>query len=170
MAFHRNALQQLVVVRLRPRCCRGFNFVRGGHHGTSARTPTNRRAEFACARNTGSARHPTIDIPQQVRSCRWDESRLQHSRRRIAFCQRLTTTGTTRSLQHKTNLAMEKSGDGCIPPRVLSKRGDRTHPSLRSMTTFDSYSCSYSCSKPKRERIDYAYEYEPKRNHMKNEL
>ena len=77
----------LVVVRLRPRCCRGFDFVRGGYHGTSARAPTNRRAKFACARNTtGSARDGTIHISQQVRSCRWDESRLQRPRRRIAFC------------------------------------------------------------------------------------
>ena len=34
----------------------------------------------------GSARDGTIDTSQQVRSCRWDKSRLQHPRRRIAFC------------------------------------------------------------------------------------
>ena len=40
---------QLVVVRLRPRCCCGFDFVRSRYDGTSARTPTNRRANFARA-------------------------------------------------------------------------------------------------------------------------
>ena len=76
----------LVVVRLRPRCCRSFGFVRGGYHGTSARAPTNRRAKFACTRDTiGSARDGTIQTSKQVRSRRRDESRLQHPRRRIAF-------------------------------------------------------------------------------------
>ena len=38
---------------------------------------TNRRAKFACARNTtSSARYETVLISQQVRSCRWDKRRL----------------------------------------------------------------------------------------------
>ena len=123
-----------MVVRLWSRCCRGFDFVRSGYHGTSARTARNRRAKFDCRRNTtGAARGRAIDISQQVRSRRRDERRLQHSRRRIAFCSRLRTTGAARSLQHTTNLAVAQSGNGRIPPRLLSQRGSRAHPSFGSM-------------------------------------
>ncbi len=49
-AFHRNALQ-LVVVRLRPRSCGGFGFVRGNQYGTPAGARRKNHGNFACTRN-----------------------------------------------------------------------------------------------------------------------
>src|SRR5262249_56320070 len=71
----RRGRSSLVVVGFRPRWSRGFDFVCGGFHGTSARAATKRRAKSACAPNKiGFARGSTIPIPPQGCFCPWHQS------------------------------------------------------------------------------------------------